>query len=208
MFTLPAYQTAAGTADIMSHVFEQYFQAETGAYLTDRIAESIVKTCVKYCPVLLEQPDNYEARANLMWASSLAVNGLPSAGKSGAWVCHPIEHELSAFYDITHGVGLAVLTPRWMRYTLNDTTVDRFAEYAANVWGVEDGDKFVSANKGIDLTEQFFKDCGIPMTLGELGIGRENFDKMAEDAVKFGCLGEAWVPLGTDDVKNVFEACL
>ena len=208
LFTLPAGQTAAGTADIMSHVFEQYFQKTETAYLTDRFAESILKTCIKYCPMALKQPDNYEARANLMWASTQALNGLTSAGKGGAWTCHPIEHELSAFYDITHGVGLAIVTPRWMRYILSDTTVEKFAEYARNVWDIQEEDNWKAANYGIDATEEFFRDCGIPMKLSEVGIDESNFEAMAEDAVKYGGLAHAYVALDKKDVMEILKMSL
>jgi len=209
LYTLPAKQTAAGTADIMSHVFEQYFQKDTGAFLTDSISESLLKTCIKYCPVASKEPENYEARANLSWASTLALNGLPCAGKGGAWTCHPIEHELSAYYDITHGVGLAIVTPRWMRYILSEATVDKFCQYAENVWKIApNDDKFAIANEAIDKTEQFFKDCGIPMTLTELGIDETYFDKMAEKAVRFGGLKYAYVELAEADVKKILQMCL
>lgn len=208
LYTLPPKQTAAGTADIMSHIFEQYFQKDTGAYLSDCISESILKTCIKYCPIALKDPENYEARANLMWASSLALNGLPSAGKGGAWTCHPIEHELSAFYDITHGVGLAIVTPRWMRYILNDETVDKFCDYAKNVWNIQDiTDKYAAANQAIDKTEEFFKNCGIPMTLAALNINEEHFDSMSEKAARIGGLQDAYVPLNAEDVKKILQMC-
>ncbi|OYP45113.1 NADH-dependent alcohol dehydrogenase, partial [Lachnotalea glycerini] len=162
MFTLPAIQTAAGTADIMSHVLENYFQKTEGAFEQDKISEGLLKTCIKYCPIAIKEPDNYEARANLMWASSLALNGLCGCGKGGSWTCHPIEHELSAYYDITHGVGLAIITPSWMRYILSDQTVDKFVEYAVNVWGLSPmEDKFKLANQAINKTEEFFISCGI-----------------------------------------------
>ena len=119
-----------------------------------------------------------------------------------------MEHELSAFYDITHGVGLAILTPRWMKYVLNDKTAGRFALFARNVWGLDDDDEFALAEKGIDALYGFFKENGIPMTLSELGIGTENFKKMAEDAVLYGDLANAFVPLSASDVEKIFEACL
>lgn len=208
LFTLPAKQTAAGTADIMSHIFEQYFQKETGAFISDRIAEGLLKACIKYCPIALNEPENYEARANLMWASTQALNGLTSGGKSGEWTCHPIEHELSAFYDITHGVGLAIVTPRWMRYILNDETVSKFCEYGRNVWDIHETDPYSCANQAIDATEKFFVDCGIPMTLTEIGIDETYFDRMAEDAVKFGNLGSAYVPLAKEDVIAILKESL
>lgn len=208
LYTLPAKQTAAGTADILSHLFEQYFQKEEGAYVSDRFAEGLMKTCIKYCPIALLEPDNYEARANLMWASTMALNGLTSCGKTGAWTCHPIEHELSAYYDITHGEGLAIVTPRWMRYILKDETVEKFAAYARNVWDVPEGDLYEMAKQGIDLTEQFFSDCGIPMSLSQLGIDQSKFEIMAEKAVKFGGLAYAYQALTKEDVVAILEKCL
>lgn len=208
-FSLPSLQTAAGTADIMSHVIENYFKVTKGAFVQDKISEGILKTCIKYCQVALREPNNYEARSNLMWASSLALNGLCGSGKAGSWTCHPIEHELSAFYDITHGVGLAIVTPRWMRYILSEKTVDKFVEYATNVWGFEEEeDKFSLANKGIDATERFFKDCGIPMNLGKLGIDDMLLDKMSKAVVEHRDLQRAYVPLTAEDVLNILKMCL
>ncbi len=208
LYTLPAKQTAAGTADIMSHIFEQYFQKEARAYVSDRFAESLLKACIKYCPIALHEPENYEARANLMWASTMALNSLLGCGKGGAWTCHPIEHELSAYYDITHGVGLAIVTPRWMRYILNDDTVEKFAEYGRNVWDIAETDAYQCANKAIDATENFFKECGIPMTLAEVGIGEDKIDVMAEKAVKTGNLAYAYVALSKEDVAKILRDCL
>ncbi|MBS6184259.1 MAG: iron-containing alcohol dehydrogenase [Clostridium celatum] len=209
LYTLPSIQTAAGTADIMSHIFESYFKKTEGAFVQDKFSEGLLETCIKYCPIALKDPRNYEARANLMWASSMALNGLCGSGKPGAWTCHPIEHELSAFYDITHGVGLAIVTPRWMRYILSENTVDKFVDYAINVWKLENNDdKFALANEAIDLTEKFFKDCGIPMTLKEVNIDETHFDEMAKGAVEHGSLAYAYVPLNEDDVKKILEMCL
>lgn len=208
MYSLPAKQTAAGTADIMSHIFEQYFQKNSGAYISDRFAESLLKACIKYCPVALKEPDNYEARANLMWASTQALNSLLSCGKGGGWTCHPIEHELSAYYDITHGEGLAIVTPRWMRYILNDETVDKFCEYGRNVWDITEADKYKCANMAIDATEAFFKECNIPMTLGEVGIDDSKIEIMAEDTIKYNNMAGAYVALNKEDIVNILKACL
>ena len=209
LYTLPAIQTAAGTADIMSHVFENYFKKTKDAYVQDKMSEGLLETCIKYCPIALKDPTNYEARANLMWASSMALNGLTGSGKVGAWSCHPMEHELSAHYDITHGVGLAILTPSWMRYILNDETVDKFVDYAINVWHLPyNEDKFALANEAIDATENFFKECGIPMTLREVGIDDSKFKEMAAAAVKHGNLQYAYVPLDQEDVYKIFGMCL
>lgn len=205
--TLPKMQTAAGTADIMSHVYEQYFQKDDEAYLSDCLCESILKTCIKYCPVALENPRDYESRSNLMWSSTMALNGLASAGKGGAWTCHPIEHELSAFYDITHGVGLAILTPSWMRYILKEETLIKFCNYARNVWGFEGEDSMELANKGIDATENFFKECGIPMTLREAGIEEKSLHDMAVATTEHNDMSSCYVGLSTEDIENILKNC-
>ena len=207
-FTVSKYQTAAGTADIMSHIFEAYFTRDKEAFLPDRMAEAMLKTCIKYGPIAMENPKDYEARANLMWTSSLAINGLISFGKTGEWSVHGMEHELSAFYDITHGVGLAILTPHWMRYVLNEETIDKFVDYGVNVWDIDKSlDKKEIANLAIDKTAQFFKEMGIPMTLREVGINEEKLEIMSQQAVRFG-MEECFVPLKAEDVLNIFKAAL
>ena len=185
-FTVSARQTAAGTADIMSHTFENYFTTEKGAYLQARFCESILKTCIHYAPIAIQTPDNYEARANLMWASSMAINGICSYGENTAWAVHPMEHELSAFYDITHGVGLAILTPFWMEYVLNEDTVWRFVEYGKNVWGILEGSDMEIAKEAIAKTKAFFASIGLPSSLHEIGIDETHFDVMAQKAADGG----------------------
>ncbi|MBQ7266676.1 MAG: iron-containing alcohol dehydrogenase [Firmicutes bacterium] len=207
LYSLPSIQTAAGTADIMSHIFEQYFRKDTGATVSDHIAEALLKTCIEYCKVAIDEPKNYEARANLMWASSLALNSLISCGKEGAWSCHPIEHEMSAYYDITHGIGLAIITPRWMRYILNDSNVSKFAQYGRNVWDIRESDDKKCAESAIDKTENFFKECGIPMTMKEVNIDSSKYEIMAEAAVRNNSLDKAFVPLNKEDIVNIFRMC-
>ena len=207
-FSVPAYQTAAGASDILSHALENYFD-RVEAFVPDAIGEGLMRAVIKYTPIALEKPDNYEARAQLMWASSLALNGLGSTGKTFTWSCHYIEHELSAYYDITHGAGLAMLTPKWMRYVLCDATVDKFCDYAVNVWGCDQGgDKFALANRGIDATEAFFKQIGMPTALGEFDIDETHFEAMAKSAVRVGSLGNAFVPLNEQDVVKILQMCL
>ena len=209
LFTLPKGQTAAGTADIISHIFEQYFQPNDGAYITDRLSEAALKTCFKYGPIALEEPENYEARSNLMWTSSIALNHLFTFGKGGAWSVHPMEHELSAVYDITHGVGLAILTPAWMRYVLSDATVKRFAMYARNVWDVVEEDDYAAANIGINLTEAFFYQMGLPGSLTEVGIDESKLEWMAKEAVRTSGLStRAYVKLDAKDVEQIYRNCL
>lgn len=209
LFTLPKGQTAAGTADIISHIFEQYFQPNDGAYITDRLSEAALKTCFKYGPIALEEPENYEARSNLMWTSSIALNHLFTFGKGGAWSVHPMEHELSAVYDITHGVGLAILTPAWMRYVLSDATVKRFAMYARNVWDVVEEDDYAAANIGINLTETFFYQMRLPGSLTEVGIDESKLEWMAKEAVRTSGLStRAYVKLDAKDVEQIYRNCL
>ncbi|WP_312907069.1 iron-containing alcohol dehydrogenase [Tissierella praeacuta] len=180
-FSVPKGQTAAGTADIMSHIFEVYFSNTKEAYLQNRMAEALLKTCINYGKKAIDEPENYEARANLMWASSLAINGLLSYGKETEWSVHAMEHELSAFYDITHGVGLAILTPHWMEYALNDTTVNNFVEYGVNVWGLDsNAEKYEIAHNVIKRTKEYFVSLGIPSSLREVGIGEEKLEEMAK----------------------------
>ncbi|MBL4934640.1 iron-containing alcohol dehydrogenase [Clostridium sp. YIM B02515] len=205
-FTVPKNQTAAGTADIMSHIFEVYFNLTEGAYLQNRMAEAMLKTCINYGRKAMDEPENYEARANLMWTSSLAINGLLTYGKATSWSVHPMEHELSAYYDITHGVGLAILTPAWMEYVLSDKTVDKFVEYGVNVWNIDSSkDKYEIAKEAINKTREFFKSLDIPMTLREVGIGEEKLEEMAKQAVRRGTLGN-FRPLEAEDVLKIFKA--
>ncbi|MPM66370.1 NADH-dependent butanol dehydrogenase A [bioreactor metagenome] len=205
-FTVPKNQTAAGTVDIMSHVFENYFSSTKGAYVQNRLSEAIIKTCIHYGKVAMDEPENYEARANLMWSSSLALNGLLGYGKESRWSVHPMEHELSAYYDITHGVGLGILTPYWMEYVLNENTVENFVEYGINVWGINpNGDKFSIAKAAIEKTKEFFVSLGIPIHLKEVGIGEEKLHIMAKAATKHGSLG-LFRPLDENDVLNIFKA--
>lgn len=203
-YTVPRKQLVAGTADIMSHVIDTYFNQYDDAAIPQGLGESLLKICIKYLPVALETPEDYEARANLMWASSLAINGLLKCGCATVWSCHKMEHELSAFFDVIHGEGLAVLTPVWMEYVLSEETADLFAKYAVNVWNVPyEGDKMILAQKGIDKTREFFREMGLPQTLKELGVGEDKLEIMAEKAAAY--LGTAYVPLTKDDVLTIFR---
>lgn len=204
-YTVSKKQTAAGTADIMSHTFENYFSNVPGAAIQARFAESILKTCIQYAPIALENPTNYEARANLMWCSSVAINGLLSYGNGVGWCIHPMEHELSAFYDITHGEGLAILTPHWMEFALRDSTVSKFAEYGRNVWNLTGSEKEV-AKEAIECTKKFFGQLNLPATLTEVGIDDQYFDIMAEKAA-MGC-GDTFVPLTKQDIISIYRAAL
>ncbi len=206
-FTLPKIQTASGSSDILSHLFENYFQKDKDCDVSDRTSEGLMKTVIKCTKIALEDPTNYSARANIMWASSLALNGLTACGKSGSWSCHAIEHELSAFYDITHGVGLAIITIPWMNYVLNEDTVDIFDTYAKNVFGIKIADKYLSAKEGINQTSLFFKSIGLPSTLKEVGIDESKLMLMAKQAYKHGNMKNALVPLEIEDIYNILCNC-
>lgn len=205
-YTVSKYQTAAGTADIMSHIIEAYFSNSEG-FMQDRMAEGLLKTCIEFGVKAIAKPDDYEARANLMWTSSWAINGFLALGKPGAWSCHAIEHELSAYYDITHGVGLAIITPHWMKRVLNDTHLEKFVQYGINVWNIDSSlDKYKIANKAIEKTREYFISLGIQTTLREVGIGEEKFDIMAEKASKK--LSNSYSPLNKEDVLNIYKSAL
>ena len=207
-FSVPARQTAAGTADMMSHTFENYFSMDEGAYVQKRMAEGLLKTMIHYGPIALAHPDDYDARANLMWAASHAINGLVGDGCSPAWCVHPMEHELSAFYDITHGEGLAILTPAWMEHVLSADTVALFAAYGRNVWGLTGTEDEAVAREVIVRTREFFtQTMHMPATLREVGITDEkNFEVMAQKAAN-GCKG-SFVPLSKDDIVEIYRAAL
>ncbi|MFR1722809.1 iron-containing alcohol dehydrogenase [Emergencia timonensis] len=206
-YSVSQKQTAAGTADIMSHVFEVYFTREKDAFLQARMCEAVLKTCIKYGPAAMENPEDYDARANLMWASSLAINGLLSYGSDVQWCVHPMEHELSAFYDITHGVGLAILTPVWMEYVLSEATIDKFVEFGINVWGIDaEREPRQIAEESIDRTRAFFAQLGLPRTLADVGIGEENLSKMADKLD--GLFTDTYIPLTGNEVLEIYRRAL
>lgn len=210
-YTVSAFQTAAGSADILSHTMETYFAPDDPMYFLDTVMEGLMKTVVKYAPVAIKKPDNYEARANLMWASSWAINGFVRADKTQGWSCHPMEHELSAFYDITHGLGLAILTPRWMRYCLNEQTVGKYVQFGVNVFGIDPkGEPMAIANEAIEKVENFlFKDLGLKSTLTEVGIDDKHFALMAKKACDgVGGVIPGLIPLKPEDVEAIYRMCL
>ena len=209
-YSVSPWQTASGVADIMSHIFEVYFSNADGALVTDGISEALLKVCIECGERAFKNPDDYEARANIMWASSLAINGLTAAGKAGEpWSCHSMEHQLSAYYDITHGAGLATLTPKWFRFILSDKTVSKFKSYGVNVLGIDATlDPFEIANKAIEKTEDFFfNTLKLPRTLAEYGIDETHLTDMAQKSAEEG-LKFAYVPLSAEDVLNIYKSCL
>ncbi|MBO4886726.1 MAG: iron-containing alcohol dehydrogenase [Firmicutes bacterium] len=209
-FTVPAYQTACGSFDIMSHIFDvAYFSNQPQMDMLERIQEEVLKTVVKYAPVAIAEPDNYEARANLMWASSWALNDFLYCGVRQMTACHAMEHELSAYYDITHGLGLAILTPRWLAYILDENTAPKIRQFGVRVMGIEATDDVMSdARKAIDALADFcFKTLGLESHLSSLGIGEENFEKMAQAACRGGEL-YSFKNLKKEDIVNIYRMCL
>lgn len=208
-YTVSAYQTACGSADIMSHIMEVYFDMSKDLYMLDRFMEGLLKTVIKFAPIAIKNPTNYEARANLMWASSWAINGFIKSGKTQSWSCHAMEHELSAFYDITHGLGLAILTPRFLKYCLDDKTVSRYVEFGINVFDIDKTkEPYLIANEAIDkLSDFFFKTLGLDDSLTKLNIDETNFDKMALKACR-GRQINGFKTLKPEDVKNIYKMCL
>ena len=208
-YTVNAYQTACGSADILSHIFEVYFNMDQDMYMLDCFMEGLMKTVIKYAPVAIREPENYEARANLMWTSSWAINGFIDGGKQLAWSCHPMEHVLSAFYDITHGLGLAILTPRWLEYCLDETTVSKYVQFGVNVFGIDpELPPMEIAHKAIEALSRFlFDTLGLKRTLPEVGIDRTHFAAMARKAVNGGTL-RGFKPLQQADVEAIYEMCM
>jgi len=208
-FTVSPYQTACGGADILSHIIEEYFSMDNDLYMLDCVMESLMKTVIKYTPVAIAEPNNYEARANLMWASSWAINGFIDGGKEQSWTCHPIEHEVSAYYDITHGLGLAIITPRWMEYVLNEKTAFKFKQLGCNVFGIDDNlSESEVAKKSIELLKEYlYKTCGLKSNFTELGIDGKNIKIMSEKAARRGTK-RGFVNLDAADIENILNNCL
>lgn len=206
--TVNKYQTGAGVVDIMSHIFEQYFSNDKKGYLQSRLMEGLLKTIIHFGPIAYIDPNNYESRANIMWASSLALNGLPSCGKESTdWATHQMEHELSAKYDITHGVGLGILTPYWMEYVLDSSNIHRFLDYGKNVWGITQGDDFEIAREAIKKTREFISSFNIPSNLSQLNIDSSKFQEMANVVTMRGPVG-SMKKLDYQDVLNIYNLAI
>ena len=208
-FSVSRKQTAAGCADAMNHIIEQYF-CEDSTLLNDGFCEAGLKSLMVNTRKCLDNPEDYTARAEMMFACTLGCNGIYSLGNSeSGWPCHGIEHALSAYYDITHGEGLAIITPRWMRHILSDRTLGRFVKYGVNVFGIDAGlPGYEIAEKAIDATYAFFESIGIPMHLREVGIGEERLDEMARHIAVNEGLENAYVPLTEKDIKDILVASL
>lgn len=200
-YSVDWFQTACGSADIVSHVLESYFAPQEDLEILDRFMEGIIETVIKYAPIALDEPDNYDARANLMWASSWAINGFIEGSKKHRWTCHAMEHELSAFYDITHGLGLAIVTPSWMEYVLDKSTEDKFSILGERVFGVK------TAKETIEKFKDFFYNTlGLPDKLSKVGIDDTNFKLMAGKACR-GKVLKGFTELDEEDIEKIFYMC-
>lgn len=208
-FTVSRKHTAAGCADAMNHIMEQYF-CEDATLLNDGFCEAGLKSLMVNAKKCLENPEDYTARAEMMFACTLGCNGIYALGNSpSGWPCHGIEHALSAYYDITHGEGLAIITPRWMKHILNDKTVSRFVKYGVNVFGIDSTlPDFEIADKAIRATYDFFASIGIPMHLREVGIDDSRIGEMAHHIAVNEGLENAYAPLTEQDIAEILTASL
>lgn len=209
-YTLPSYQTAAGVTDMMSHIFERYLTKTNDVILTDRLCEATLISIMEATEMILKEPTNYNARATICWAGTIAHNGSLGVGRIEDWASHRLEHELSALYDVTHGAGLAVIFPAYMRYTVNED-VQRFRRLAVKVFGIKDNKRkpLKVALAGIDALEKFFKKIKMPTSFSEIGAKKEDIDIMLEK-LKINC-GEVignFKGLTMEDARKVYElAC-
>ena len=178
--SVPARQTRAGAADTMSHILEDYFKPGFDAPIADGIAEVLLRTVMEALPKVLAKPDDYSARADLLYASDIGIKSLTAYGKKGTWSCHSISHALTAHYGVNHGESLAVIMPFWMDQVLNEATVLRFDRFARNLFGLFDPDPMTNARAGIDALRSFWKSNGLPCSLRELGI--ESIDGLSSIA--------------------------
>ncbi len=211
-FTLPAYQTASGCVDIIMHTFERYFTTDSGTMLMDGMAEALIRTVMYNAKVLVKDPRNYEARAQVMWAGSLAHNGVLSTGQKEDWGTHQIEHELSALFGVTHGAGLAAVWGSWARYVYTEKP-ERFAQFAVNVMGIpmNASDIRRTALDGIEAMEQFFREIHMPVSLPELGLQLtdEQIRALAEKCCNYGGRTiSAFRVLNADDVEKIYHMAM
>ncbi|PAT02223.1 NADH-dependent alcohol dehydrogenase [Candidatus Izimaplasma bacterium ZiA1] len=206
-FSVSKHQTACGIVDALTHVYEFYFSSDQ-AYLNDRVCESIMKTVIHFGPIALKDPENFEARSNLMFSSTLALNGLSGFGKTWDGFNHTTEHLLSAYYDIAHADGLAILAPHWMDKILSKKTLNKFYEFAVNVWGVEESeDKMSVAKEGINRVYKFYEAIKMPLKLSDVEIIDPPLDELAKRATKNGTIGR-YINLDYSDVLDILNKAL
>lgn len=208
-FSVSRKQTAAGAADAINHIMEQYFCAEHSE-LADGMCESVIRSLIRTAEIALREPENYQARGEFMVDCSLACNGILSIGNSpSGWPCHGMEHALSAYYDITHGEGLAILTPRWMKHILNEKTRERFVRFGTQIFGIPSTLPAKEiAEKAIDATYSLFSSFGMPMHLRDVGIDESRLEEMAHHIAVNESLENAWAPLTEADILAILKDSL
>lgn len=204
--SLPRNQTVNGVVDTLTHVFEAYFGGTKNTLMQDEFSEGIIRTTMAAAKVLLEDPSDYDARAELAWAATLALNGLNGLGRAGDWASHGIEHSLSAYYDIAHGEGLSMVMPAWMQYVYKED-VDKFARFGEKIFGLELEDQEAQALAAIKAYKDFLQDIGAPVTLRERGIGEEHLVEMSKNALLRGPLGTLKI-LSEKDVLEILHLAL
>lgn len=203
-FTLPKRQTINGAVDIITHVQEFYFDNTPGVDIMQEYSEGIIRTILKETEVLLEAPDNYGSRAQFAWAATLALNTSNATGRSGGdWSSHKIEHSLSAYYDVDHGAGLSIIFPAWAMYVL-DENPKLFARFAEKIFNIKEGSDKERAIKGIEALRNFYREIGSPVTLKEIGIKKDNLDKIADNVALLGAIGSI-KRLERDDVRRILD---
>ncbi|MDD3839985.1 MAG: iron-containing alcohol dehydrogenase [Clostridia bacterium] len=207
-FTLPKHQTIYGISDIMAHIMERYFTNVESVDLTDKLCEATLRAVINNAQSVLKNPRDYNARAEIMWASTIAHNDLLSTGRVGDWASHAMQHELGGIYDVAHGAGLSVVFPAWMKYVYRNN-LNRFAQFAVKVWGVEPdfNDLEKVSLMGIKRTEEFFDKIGLPTRLKDLGIGEDRLEEMAEKCTQAGPIGN-FKKLYKQDVINIYKLAL
>lgn len=207
-FTLPHYQTASGVADMMAHIFERYFTNTPDVEITDRVSEGVLKAIIEEAPKVMADPQNYGARANIMWCGTLAHNGICGTGREEDWASHAMEHEISSVYGVTHGAGLAVILPAWMTF-MADHNPGKVAQMARRVFGVENHDDRSAAFEGISALKAFFGSLGLPVSFAELGIENPDIDllvvKLHED--KGATIG-GYYPLTAAETAAIYRLAL
>lgn len=204
--SLPAYQTACGATDMMAHVMERYFTNTKNVEITDRLCEAVLLTVINETPKALSNPNDYEARANLMWAGMVAHNDICGVGREQDWSSHGMEHELSGLYDVAHGAGLAVMFPAWMKYVMQNDIM-RFAQFAVRVWGCEMdfSNPENTARKGIEKYEQFMTSIGMPIRFSQLGAKAEDIPTLVSSIGLGKHTMGSFVKLKQEDIKKIYE---
>ncbi|NLG30981.1 MAG: iron-containing alcohol dehydrogenase [Acholeplasmataceae bacterium] len=209
-YTIPNYHAFAGVVDMMSHIFERYLTNTPDVDLTDLMQEAVLISIMDNAKRLLKDPRDYNARAHIMWAGTIAHNGILGVGRTTDWASHGLEHELSALYDVSHGAGLAVIFPHYMLYTL-DHDVDRYYRLAVNVMKVKPNvsDKRNVAIKGIRKLQAFYKSLGMPLTFDDIGAKKVDIPKLVKQLeINRGSIFGGFIDLTMDDARKIYESCL